>query len=68
MEVVQEFYQIIKVAPSQATIKVENLETFCPVGNFTFDNQAVITLVYDDSNTNQKYYHAVRVSREDLSL
>ena len=68
LEVVQQFYQIIKKTPTEATMMEDNLETLCPSGVFTFDNQAVITLVYDDSNTNQKYYHAVRVSRKDLSL
>ena len=68
LEVVQQFYQIIKKTPTEATKMEDNLETLCPSGVFTFDNQAVITLVYDDSNTNQKYYHAVRVSRKDLSL
>ena len=83
LEVVQKFHEIIKEKsekarkpkknktkekPRKATVVVANLETYCPGGVFTFDNQAVITLVYEDSNTKEKYYHAVRVSEKDVNL
>ena len=64
LEAVQKFHEIIKEKPRKARVVVANLETYCPSGVLTFDNQAVITLVYEDSNTNEKYYHAVRVSQK----
>ena len=62
LEVVQKFHEIVKEVPREAKVEEENLETVCPPGVCTFHDQAVITLVYEDSNTNQKYYHAARVS------
>ena len=68
LEVVQEFYKIIKEKPRRATQVAKDLESLCGSipGKFTLDYQAVITLVYEDSNTNEKYYHAVRVSKQFL--
>ena len=61
LEVVQKFYQIIKEPMRKATMEVKDLNSFCPPGKFTFDNQAVILLVYKDTKTKEEYYHAVRV-------
>ena len=65
LEVVQKVYEIIKKKPRRATQVVKDLESLCGgiSGKFTLDYQAVITLVYEDSQTNEKYYHAVRVSK-----
>ena len=52
----------------KATMEVKDLETFCPPGKFTLDYQAVITLVYEDSQTNEKCFHAVRVSIPNSDL
>ena len=59
---VQKLHEIIKEKPRTATVATENLEKLCPRGVYTFHPQAVITLVQEDSITNQKYYHAARVS------
>ena len=46
----------------KATMVVKNLNSFCGwTGKLALDNQAVITLVYEDSQSNDKYFHAVRV-------
>ena len=62
LEVVQKFYQIIKEPMRKETMVKKDLNSFCPAGKFKLDNQAVIILVYEDSETNDDYYHAVRVS------
>ena len=62
LEVVQNFYEIIKEPMRKAIKQVKDLNTLFPPGKFTLDYQAVIILVYEDSKTNEKCYHAVRVS------
>ena len=62
LEVVQKFHEIINEPIRRATMAKSDLNSFCPPGKFTLDYQAVITLVYEDSRTNNEYYHAVRVS------
>ena len=68
LEVVQKFYEIIKEKPSRAIKEAQDLRTLCPPGVFTLKYQAVIMLLYEDSQTMEKYYHAVRVSKEPLWL
>ena len=48
----------------KATKVVKDLNLLCPTGKFTLDHQAIITLLYEDSQTNEKSYHAVRVSND----
>ena len=63
MEAVQEFHKIINEIPRKATIAKDELITLCPLGvSYTFIPQAIITVMQQDSITNQEYYHAVRVS------
>ena len=62
LEVVQKFFEIIQKPMSKATMVKLDLNTFFPVGKFTLDHQAVMTLVREDSKTSIKYYHAVRMS------
>ena len=62
LEAVQKFFEIINEKPRKATMEIKDLETFCPPGVFTLKYQAVITLVYENSHTKQKNYHAVRVT------
>ena len=61
LEVVQKFYEIINESMRKATVVVKDLNTFCPSGKWTLDYQAVVILVYEDSQSNEKGYHAVRV-------
>ena len=60
LEVVQEFYKIVNEKPRKATRVKKDLIDFC--GKYTLLYHAVITLLYHDSNTNVKSFHAVRVS------
>ena len=46
----------------KAKMHMKDLNLFCPPGKLTLDYQAVVTLVYENSQTNEKYYHAVWVS------
>ena len=62
LEVVQRFYEIINQPMPKANMHMKDLNLFCPPGKLTLDYQAVVTLVYENSQTNEKYYHAVRVS------
>ena len=62
MEVVQKFYEILQEPMRKATKEVKDLHLLCPPGKFTLNYQAVISLVYEDSKTNEKSYHAARVS------
>ena len=43
----------------------KDLMDFC--GKYTLLYHAVITLVNEDSNTNEKYFHAVRVFKLKLT-
>ena len=61
LEVVQKFFEIINEPIRKAKSIVKDLNSFCPAGKFTLDYQAVITLVYEDSHSNDKFYHAVWV-------
>ena len=62
LEVVQKFYETIKQKPRKAQKVVKDLEALCPLGKFTHSNQAVTTLVYQDSLTNERHYRTARVS------
>ena len=53
LEIVQKLHGIIKEKPREASFEEVNLETFSPRGVYTFHDQAVITLVYEDSSTNE---------------
>ena len=61
LEVVQKFFEIIKEPIEKATMDVKDLNWYCPPGKLTLIYQGVIILVYEDSQTNVKSYHAVRV-------
>ena len=63
LEVVQKFHEIINEPTRKATMMKKDLNSFCGwSGKVTLDYHAVINLVYEDSQSNDKYYHAVRVS------
>ena len=61
LEVVQIFYRIINEQPRNATLVVEDLNNFR--GKHTLSPKPVITLVKEDSETKEAYFHAVRVSK-----
>ena len=60
LEAVQTFYGIIKEPMRTAKMGVKDLKSFCQAGGSTL--RAVITLFYEDSESNDQFYHAVRVS------
>ena len=61
LETVQEFYRLIREKPRSAIVKVSNLLDFCPpsVEFCELDNQPVITLMREYSDTGEKYFHVV---------
>ena len=59
LEAVQKFHEIIKEPMRQANMKVKDLKSFCQAG---LNYQPVMTLFYEDSQSKDKFYHAVRVS------
>ena len=61
LEVVQKFYAIINEKPRKATMEEKCMYEFCK--KQTLKNHAVITLLYDDSETNVETVHAVKVSK-----
>ena len=72
LEVVQNFYEIINEPIRRARLVKKNLMDFYRKytllyqdfkGKYTFSYEAVITLVFEDSETSEKYFHAVRVSK-----
>ena len=67
LEVVEKFYEMTKQKPRKATRQVKNILDLCPAGHFVLQNQAVIFCVYDDSKTNNEYFHAVRVFKGSLN-
>ena len=66
LEVVQKFYEIINEPMGRATTVKKDLMDFC--GKYTLLYQAVITLVYVDSKSNETRFHAVRVSKICVEL
>ena len=78
LEVVQKFYEVIQEPIRRATLVKKDLMDFCvkyelPNEDFeanlkcTFLYHAVITLIVEDSDTNEKFFHAVRVSKHFIS-
>ena len=61
IEVVQKFYQVINEPMRKATMVKKDLNSLCPDGKFTLNYQAVIILVFEDSQANETLYHAVRM-------
>ena len=61
LETVREFYRLIREKPKPASMKVSNLLDFCPpsVEICELDNQPVITLMREYSDTGEKYFHVV---------
>ena len=61
LQVVQHFYAMIREKPEPATIKVSTLLDVCePSANFReLENQPVITLMKECSDTGAKSYHVV---------
>ena len=62
LEAVQKIHEIIQEPMREATMEWRDLNSYCPAGKFTLFYQAVITLVYQVSQSDEIYYHAVRVS------
>ena len=61
LEVVQQFYRLIREKPKPASVKVSNLLEFCPPTSdiCELDDQPVITLMKKYSDTESKDFHVV---------
>ena len=66
LEAVQKFYKTISETPRKADLVVKELIGLCPPGKEVQLYQAVIRLRYENSRTNEIYYHAVAVKESNL--
>ena len=68
LEVVQEFYKIIKEEPRKSKVQRIDLNKLCQPEDFTPDYQAIVLLIKENSQTSDISIHIVEVSKQLISM
>ena len=68
LEVVQEFYKIIKEEPRKSKVQRIDLNKLCQPEDFTPDYQAIVLLIKENSQTSDISIHIVEVSKQLISI